>query len=100
MTATTDVVISEKSMLELASVEFSGIAVSRMSTMRMIISDFTSLSPMGRGESIHLYPRRLHHRVPARAFGLDALGEFRGRAGDGDEAERVELLLDLGIRRH
>src|SRR5580658_6332552 len=35
MTATTDVVISEKSMLELASVEFSGTAVSRMSVMRI-----------------------------------------------------------------
>src|SRR5580704_13411688 len=35
MTATTDVVISEKSMLEFASVDFSGIAVSRMSVMRM-----------------------------------------------------------------
>jgi hypothetical protein len=35
MTATTDVVISEKLVLELASVEFSGIAVSRMSTIRI-----------------------------------------------------------------
>ena len=35
MTATTDVVISEKSKLELASDDFNGIAVSRMSTMRM-----------------------------------------------------------------
>jgi hypothetical protein len=36
MTATTDVVISEKSKLELASDDLSGIAVSRMSTMRMV----------------------------------------------------------------
>src|ERR1700728_841969 len=35
MTVTTDVVISEKSILELASVDFSGIAVSRISVMRM-----------------------------------------------------------------
>jgi hypothetical protein len=36
MTATTEVVISEKSMLELASDEFNGTPVSRMSTMRML----------------------------------------------------------------
>jgi len=35
MTATTEVVISEKSMLELARVELSGTDVSRMSMMRM-----------------------------------------------------------------
>ncbi len=35
MTATTEVVISLKSKLELASFDFSGIAVSRISTMRM-----------------------------------------------------------------
>ena len=35
ITATTEVVISEKSMLELASVEFSGTAVSRISTIRI-----------------------------------------------------------------
>jgi hypothetical protein len=35
MTATTDVVISVKSKLELASVDLNGIAVSRMSTMRI-----------------------------------------------------------------
>ena len=34
ITATTEVVISEKSKLELASFDFSGTAVSRMSTMR------------------------------------------------------------------
>src|ERR1051325_2086520 len=36
MTATTDVVISEKSMLEFFRSDFSGIAVSRMSTMRIV----------------------------------------------------------------
>jgi len=35
ITATTDVVISVKSKLELASVDLSGIAVSRMSTIRI-----------------------------------------------------------------
>src|SRR5215213_4178443 len=35
MTATTDVVISEKSMLEFFRSDFNGIAVSRISTMRM-----------------------------------------------------------------
>ena len=35
ITATTDVVISEKSKLELASFDLSGIAVSRISTIRM-----------------------------------------------------------------
>ena len=44
MTATTDVVISEKSKLELASDDFSGIAVSRMSTMRMIAPQSFSVS--------------------------------------------------------
>ncbi|MFZ0721609.1 MAG: hypothetical protein WAM99_12165, partial [Xanthobacteraceae bacterium] len=36
ITATTEVVISEKLNPELASVELSGTAVSRMSTMRMV----------------------------------------------------------------
>src|SRR5262249_36020610 len=38
MTATTDVVISEKSKLELLSCDLSGIAVSRMSTIRSLVS--------------------------------------------------------------
>ena len=46
MTATTEVVISEKSMLELASVELSGIAVSRMSTMRMAYLIFSILASL------------------------------------------------------
>src|SRR5580658_6031173 len=81
MTATTDVVISEKSMLELASVEFSGTAVSRMSVMRMTVS------------LIHMYPGRLHHFAPARRFDLDAFGEFGRCVGDGDKAEGVEFFL-------
>src|SRR3954471_20027153 len=45
MTATTDVVISEKSMLEFFRSDFSGIAVSRISTMRIGWLLYYSLRP-------------------------------------------------------
>src|SRR3984957_7800753 len=88
MTATTDVVISEKSMLELASVEFSGTAVSRMSVMRMTES------------LVHVNASGLDHFAPARGFGLDAFGEFGRCVGDGDKAEGVEFFLHFGVGGH
>ena len=73
MTATTEVVISEKSKLELASVDFSGIAVSRMSTMRM---------PAGGRRQAVAYFDLLDlgvrdHLFPLLDVGLDIGGELR-----------------------
>jgi len=50
MTATTDVVISEKSKPELRRSDFSGIAVSRISTMRMLCSHISAVIPAERSE--------------------------------------------------
>src|SRR5215472_10211701 len=91
MTATTEVVISEKSMLELASVELSGTEVSRISTMRM-----------GQ-ESLQLFDVNaggLYHFIPSRHFRLDALGKFARAVSDRHEAERVEFFPGVGIGDH
>src|SRR5947199_8526056 len=61
MTATTEVVISEKSKLELLMSDFSGTAHSRMSTIRM---GFISIPVRVRPQA-----RRLRRRVPQEPTG-------------------------------
>src|ERR1700681_709785 len=91
MTATTEVVSSEKSMLELASVEFSGTAVSRMSTMRMIyrVRLLLDLRNLGVDDDA----------MPPLDFLLDIGGEFRLRVSDDVEADLLAFFLHVRLRQ-
>src|SRR5438552_2700593 len=83
ITATTEVVISEKSKPEFASCDFSRIAVSRMSRMRISASfdllDACVADDLG----------------PPRDIGLDLGRELRRRIGDRSVADRRQALFHL-----
>src|SRR3974390_2890972 len=88
MTATTEVVISEKSMLELASVELTGTTASRMSTIRITaILALIDLRNLGVRDDL----------LPLCYFGLNIVGKFRGGAAIGLEAKWKHFLLHLRI---
>src|SRR4051794_3196624 len=88
MTATTEVVISEKSMLEFLRSDFSGIAVSRISTMRIVFLSPSAVTGTARsaGPGIQYLVRRMH---------LDS--GLRPSVGRGmtEQSERVSDLVDV-----
>src|SRR5690349_4947221 len=117
MTATTEVVISEKSKLEFLRSDLSGIARSRMSTMRMFLSVLsvaclgrhvaTAVASAGAARTarrdilspvmrlLDLQVGRLHHLAPALHLALDPLAVFGRRADHRIEADRLEPLPHL-----
>src|SRR5262245_33901774 len=107
MTATTEVVISVKSKLEFLSSELSGIAVSRMSRMRMCASCLTtSLPVLG---PLRLFQMRallrldacfLDHLGPQREFRPDHMDELIGRVADHVHAKITEFGGDLRHGEH
>src|SRR5215510_4225372 len=90
ITATTDVVISLKSKLELASVDFNGIAASRMSTMRIAQKTRGSLNLRDVGV--------LDHLTPLVDFFFDVGGKLVGLARDHVEAKLVTLFFHVRQR--
>src|SRR5213078_3871329 len=84
ITATTEVVISEKSIEEFFSVEFSAMEVSRISMMRIRVLFNPQL-------------RVAHDLAPLLDLELDPLSEFIRRVGDRHEAEVRELLLHVRL---
>src|SRR5471030_2041677 len=98
ITATTDVVISVKSKLELARLDRSGTAVSRISTMR--IRNFSRTAALA-SRLLNLRDLRVvDHLRPFLQLDVDPRGEFVRRVGDGKEAERGELLGDVRRLHH
>jgi len=90
-TATTEVVISEKSMLEFFRSDFSGIAVSRISTMRMSLPTPPSGwshegKPVGEDSNLR-YVRLLDHSLPLGNVGLHIGRERRRRIALRHDAE-------------
>src|SRR5947209_9842729 len=83
MTATTEVVISEKSMLEFFRSDFSGIAVSRISVMR--------IKPI-RPSLLHFDVGVLDDLAPFGDLHLDPGGELLGGVGDRLQAEADQAV--------
>src|SRR5689334_22087211 len=90
MTATTEVVISEKSKPELRRSDFSGIAVSRMSTMRMDCP-----FERARARLLYLDVRLADHLAPLVDLELDLPGELLRRVADDLEPELLHLGGDI-----
>src|SRR5947209_10569405 len=95
MTATTEVVISEKSMLEFCSVEFSAMEVSRISTMRILRPALLKAAvpdgPQGRSGT-HLSPSlcdQLHRSDGSRLSAALRPGRQGGRTGRRCAAPRM-----------
>src|SRR3974377_1308099 len=88
ITATTEVVISEKSILELASVELTGTIASRMSMMRITaIWALIDVRTLGVCDDL----------LPLRPLGFNVARKCGGRAAIGLEAKREHFLLHLRI---